>query len=100
MSAELMPPTTEKPAKKQKAEKVPKEPKEPKEPKVSRFGALWPNDARITVLVEKNPKKEGSQAAARFEHFYTSATVGEFLSKGGRYSDIIYGIPRNQVKVG
>jgi outer membrane biosynthesis protein TonB len=101
--SDLMPPTEEK-APKQKAQKVPKAPKEPKEPKEpsnrSSFAALYPKDAVLTVLVDKNPKKAGSAAAARFDHAFTSKTVGEFLEKGGRYSDIIYGIPRNQLKVG
>ena len=99
--SDLMPPTDEKPAKKQKVAKAPKEPKEPKEPSNrSSFATMYPKDAILTVLVEKNPKKVGSKAAERFEHAFTSKTVGEFLEKGGTYGDIIYGIPRNQLKVG
>lgn len=100
---DFTPPTTaaEAPAKKVKAQKVPKAPKEPKEVGArSSFAKLYPEDMALTVLVDKNPKKAGSKAAERFEHAFTSKTVGEFLAKGGQYSDIIYGLPRNQLKVG
>ena len=56
MNDAVTPPTKpEKPAKAEKAEK--------KEPTVrrSKFAEIYPDDAKITVLVEKNPKKEGSK---------------------------------------
>lgn len=40
---------------------------------------LWPETARIRVLVEKNPKRKGSMAARRFEHYRDGMTIGEYL---------------------
>ena len=97
----LVPPTSEKPQKAAKAPKVPKAPKEPKEPtNRSSFKKLWPDDAVLTCLVTENPKKAGSTSRERFEHYFTSKTVGEFIAKGGTYGDIAYDIPRQRIKIG
>lgn len=88
--------------------KAPKEPKAPKAPKEkkeasmarSQFAKLYPEDAPVTVLAEKNPKKVGSKAHARFELYKDCKTVGEFLAKGGTYSDIAYNVGRSFIKVG
>lgn len=85
-----------------KAAKVPKEPKPEKEKTVKRsmFQQLYPEDMKLTVLVSENPKKQGSKSRERFEHYFTSKTVGEFLAKGGLYGDIAYDLGRSRIKLG
>ncbi len=72
----------------------------PRGARKSKFAELWPADAKLTVLVEDNPKKEGSATRERFEHYFGSKTVGEYLEKGGTYGDIAYDIPRGYVAIG
>jgi hypothetical protein len=85
-----------------KPPKAPKEPKAAKEKTVKRsaFQALYPEDAALTLLVTENPKKQGSKARERFEHYFTSKTVGDFLAKGGGYGDIAYDLGRGRIKIG
>lgn len=94
----LTPPTGKAP----KAPKVPKAPKEKKAPTVRRsaFEELYPKDAPLKCLVTENPKKQGSKSRDRFEHYFTSKTVGEFLEKGGSYGDIVYDIARKRIQIG
>jgi len=84
--------------------KAKKEKKEaaPKEPNINRtnFKELWPVDAKLKVNVAENPKKKGSKSAERFDHYFTSKTVGEFLEKGGTYQDIAYDIARGRIAIG
>jgi len=83
-------------------EKEPKEPKAKKEPNPNRsnFSKMWPEDANITLLVKENPKKEGSKAKERFQHYFTSKTVGDYLAAGGTYQDIAYDNGRMFIKIG
>ncbi len=74
--------------------------KKEKTPRRSKFADLYPNEAKLTLLAEANPKKEGSKARVRFEHYTGSATVGDFLKKGGTYGDICYDIARKFIAVG
>lgn len=76
--------------------------KAPKEKSVSRsnFSKLYPEDAPVKLLVETNPKKEGSAARERFQYYFDSATVGDYLAKGGTYQDVAYDIGRGFIKVG
>ena len=64
------------------------------------FSKMWPEDAKITVMVEANPKKEGSKARERFQHYFKAATVGDYLAAGGTYQDIAYDVGRQFVQVG
>lgn len=66
----------------------------------SKFKELFPADTLITVLVSENPKKKGSQAAARFEGYAHSATVGQALDNGVKYADIAYDLGRQYIKLG
>jgi hypothetical protein len=68
--------------------------------KRSQFGKLYPEDKKITLKVKENPKKEGSKARARFDHYASSTTVGDYLSKGGTYQDIAYDVGRGFIAVG
>lgn len=64
------------------------------------FSSMWPEDQPIKVLVEKNPKKNGSKSRERFEHYFGSKTVGDYLAKGGTYQDMAYDVGRQFVQVG
>ena len=79
------------------APKVPKEPKPPKEPRVSRFAKLYPNDAKVTLLVKENPKRGASKD--RFEGYTGSATVGEALAKGVTYADLAWDVGHGLISV-
>jgi len=85
-----------------KPPKVAGEPKPAKEKTVKRsaFQQLYPEDMKLTVLVDENPKKQGSKSRERFEHYFTSKTVGDFLAKGGTYADIAYDLGRSRIKLG
>jgi hypothetical protein len=82
-------------------EKAPKEKKAKKEPTVrrSKFDMLYPGRSKITVLVDKNPKKEGSKAHERFKLYGKNTTVAEFIKKGGTYQDIAYNIGREFIGI-
>jgi hypothetical protein len=71
-------------------------------PKVNRsnFSKLYPEDAALKLLVEENPKKEGSKARERFQHYFKSKTVGDYLAAGGTYQDIAYDVGRSFIQVG
>jgi hypothetical protein len=49
---------------------------------------ISPTD-RITVLINYNPKRKGSEAFKRFELYKKCKTVAEFISIGGKRIDII-----------
>jgi len=72
---------------------------------------MYPEDAVITVLAEKNPKKAGSAAAAIFEFYKSGQTVGDFFAataeftfkdkkRPGTYADITYDVGHGYIKVG
>lgn len=84
-----------------KEAKAPKAPKEKKEPTVrrSKFDVLYPGRSKITVLVDKNPKKEGSKAHERFKLYGKNTTVAEFIKAGGTYQDIAYNIGREFIGI-
>lgn len=84
-------------AKEPKAAKAPKEPAAPKEPRVSRFAKLYPNDAKVTLLVKENPKRGASKD--RFEGYTGSATVGEALAKGVTYADLAWDVGHGLISV-
>jgi hypothetical protein len=77
-------------------------PAEKAKPKVNRsnFKEMWPADAKLTLNVTENPKKEGSKARERFQYYFTSKTVGDYLGQGGTYQDIAYDLGRAFIKVG
>ncbi len=89
-----IPGSTDKPGKEKKT-------KEKKEPTVrrSKFDLLYPGRSKITVLVDKNPKKEGSKAHERFKLYGKNTTVAEFIKVGGTYQDIAYNIGREFIGI-
>lgn len=117
-STDLTPPTEAKPKRQRKpkkeaaAEGAPVKEASPK-PASSRsnLSKMYPEDAVITVLAEKNPKKAGSAAAAIFEFYQTGKTVGDFFAataefhfkdkkRPGTYADITYDVGHGYIKVG
>lgn len=56
-------------------------------------------EAKITLKIEENPKREGSEARERFESYFQSETVGEFLDSGGSMGDINYDIIHGFIEV-
>lgn len=114
--ADLTPPT-EKPKRVRKAKKEASVDSVPgpviaKEPSNrSNLSKIYPEDAVITVLAEKNPKKAGSAAAAIFEFYQSGKTVGDFFAatstfsfkdkkRPGTYADITYDVGHGYIKVG
>ena len=65
----------------------------------SKFAEMYPDASTITMLVEENPKKEGSKSRTRFDHYFNSKTVGEFIAAGGTYADIAYDIGRMHIQI-
>ena len=61
---------------------------------------MYPEDAAIKLLVTENPKKEGSAAKERFQHYFKSKTVGDYLAAGGTYQDIAYDVGRAFIQIG
>lgn len=68
------------------AAKAPKAAK-PVVEKKPRPGAVNPRET-ITLLVESNPKREGSEAHKRFALYKNGITVADFLKAGGAMADI------------
>lgn len=77
-----------------------KEEKKEKKVRRSSFEDLYPKDSKLVCLVKENPKKKGSKSAERFEHYFTSKTVGAFLTAGGTYGDIAFDIARKRIAIG
>lgn len=94
------------------AVKEPKAPKAPKEPSNrKKLSATYPEDAKLEVLVDANPKKPGSRAHAVFEFYRTSATIADFFiatkdvtvngkKAPGTYGDITYDVGHGFIKIG
>jgi len=80
-----------------KAAKTPKEPKAPKEPRVSRFAALYPPTARISLLVKDNPKRGASRE--RFEGYTGAVTVADAMAKGVTYADLAWDVGHGLISV-
>jgi hypothetical protein len=44
----------------------------------------------ITILVDKNPKKQGSKSHKRFAMYQTGMTVAAFVKAGGTTGDVVW----------
>lgn len=55
--------------------------------------------AKITVLAEKNPRREGSKTFEKFALYETGMTVAEFVGKGGRLIDVKADLERGHIAV-
>lgn len=83
-----------------KVAKTPKEPKVPKEPKESNFQKVYPDSAKISLLVAANPKRKGCKAYAIFDLYKDGMSVGDFIKAGGRYSALSWDTGHGFIKVG
>jgi len=57
------------------------------------------DSAKITLLAESNPKREGSAAHGRFALYKSGMTVSEYLAAGGTRSDLRWDAARNFVRI-
>lgn len=73
--------------------------KEPKAPRVSRFKTLYPESAKIELLVKENPKRGKSKE--RFEGYFKAKplTVGEAVKNGVSYADIAWDVGHGLIKI-
>ena|SRR3990167_5589071 len=78
--------------KKQKAKAKVAKGKPGRKPKIS-------DDAKITVLAKKNPRREGSKAFKRFTLFRTGMKVGDYIKKGGKRSFLRASLRRKHISV-
>jgi hypothetical protein len=118
VGGELTPPTEAKPKRGRKKKEVTAVAEAGAEKAVSQpassrsnLSKMYPEDAVITVLAEKNPKKAGSAAAAIFDFYQSGQTVGDFFAatanfsfkdkkRPGTYADITYDVGHGYIKVG
>lgn len=72
-----------------------------KEPSVRRsnFENIYPKSAKVTLLVESNPKKQGSKARERFEGYTGAKTIGDAIAAGVTYQDVAYDVGHGFIKV-
>lgn len=78
-------------AKKEKTERAEKAPRGRK--------SSYAEDAKITILAEKNPKREGTNAHARFAMYRSGMLVKTFLEKGGTGADLAWDAKHGFIKV-
>ena len=93
---------SEKKAKKAKAGKA-KKAEKVQAKKVAKPGGRpsgkFPLDAVIKVIVEKNPKRPGSAAHARFDLYKPGMTVAQFLLSGGWRADLVWDAKQGFIEV-
>jgi hypothetical protein len=63
------------------------------------FKALYPRDMELELEVSGNPKRQGSQAALRFEKYKYITTVGGALDAGVLYKDIDIDLENNYISL-
>lgn len=54
---------------------------------------------KIYVLVDRNPRREGTTAHSKFALYKNGMTVTEFKNAGGRTADIAFDVSRGYIKV-
>ena len=86
-----------------KKEKAPKAAKPAKAesteaPADKKYGRLN-KDATIKILVDKNPKREGSAAHGRFAMYRNGMKVSAFIDGGGTAVDIGYDLKKGYIKL-
>jgi hypothetical protein len=83
--------------------KVVEEPEEdePEVPKATRQrgpAGVEPT-AKIEVMVDENPKRQGSKSHARFELYREAETVQDFINMGGLTADLIYDVQHEFITI-
>lgn len=56
-------------------------------------------EAKITLLVKENPKREGTNGYKTFNKYKTGMTVEDFLKKGGTRADLAWDLAHDFIKV-
>lgn len=56
-------------------------------------------DAKIKILADKNPKREGSAAHARFALYKTGMKVETFIKNGGTAIDVAYDVKKGYIQL-
>jgi hypothetical protein len=85
--------------KKKASMKKAKAPKAPKANGEKRTYTRINAESKITLLVDKNPKRQGSESYKRFEKYSNGLTVAEFLKKGGKSADISYDVAHGYISL-
>ena len=57
------------------------------------------DNAKITLLVKANPRREGTKAHKRYSLYKTGMTVGDYLKKGGSRGSLRKDLKLKRVKV-
>lgn len=57
------------------------------------------DDAKITLLVKENPKREGTNGYKAFQLYNKHKTVGSFLAAGGSRADLRYDEAKEFIKI-
>lgn len=55
--------------------------------------------AKIKILVDENPKRKNSAAAARFAMYEDGMTVDEYVAAGGRTGDINHDVAAGYIEL-
>ena len=63
------------------------------------FASIYPDNAKITMLIGHNPKAPNSGAWERFEGYKNAETVGEALENGVTYQDLAHDLGRRFILV-
>jgi hypothetical protein len=71
---------------------------QPKAPR-DRTSRNFNKEAVITLLVDKNPKREGSKAYPRFSVYRDGISVGDFITGGGTYGDLAWDSARGFISI-
>ena len=71
---------------------------EPKAPR-DRTSRNFDKSATIGLLIDKNPKREGSKSFIRFDAYKDGMTVGDFITAGGTYGDLAWDSARGFVAI-
>lgn len=66
----------------------------------ARKAAGFEPEARITLLVKENPRREGTRAHKVYGYYSTCKTVAEFVKKGGAGKDLKWDVEHKNIKVG
>jgi hypothetical protein len=59
--------------------------------------SAYPLDSKITVLVDKNPRR--GAAAKRFDLYRSGMLLGTFLEKGGERGDVLWDVRHGFISV-
>lgn len=56
-------------------------------------------DAKISLLIDKNPKREGSKSHVRFAAYKDGMSVGDFVKAGGTFGDLAWDSARGYIRI-